>query len=337
MDASLSNTIGIFIAFATLMLLYSIVVTSLVQATQAILRLRGRNLWRGLTRILKDERTDLTEDPSRNAFKVLSESAPAVFKVVHNPNSFFERVLGPGVTWLDAGQLRAALESSKEKRKIGFTEEQISNIVSKFGRSEKASRKRFQFWTRMLSIAWAAFIAVYFQLSTPDLLNRLSSSEAARAQLINIAENVTKEEKKKAGEEVNQGQLEADSMKAKSMFYLEPGRDTKFLYHKKGEGADAEWVVEWDDLAGVIITVLLLVLGAPFWFNMLKSVVNLRDALSPDDSKGGGKAAPTDTGVDQQIKETTEAIAKTDVPLEKAALKSKLGDLRVLKAKMLSV
>ena len=333
MDTDLSNTIGIFIAFATLMLLYSIVVTSLVQATQAILRLRGRNLWRGLTRILEDERTDPTEDPSGNAFKVLSDSASAVFSVVDNPSSLFEKVLGPDVTWLDAGQLRAALDRSNKDRRIGFTEEQISNIVSKFGRTEKASRKRFQFWTRMLSIAWAAFIAVYFQLSTPDLLNRLSSSETARAQLIDIAEKATKEEKEEAGEEVNQDQLDVDSTKAKSMFYLEPGRDRNFLYHKKGEGDDAQWIVEWNDLSGVIITVLLLALGAPFWFNMLKSAVNLRDALSPDDAK----SAPTDTDVDQQIKETTETIAKTDDPLAKAALKSKLGDLRVLKAKMLSV
>ena len=324
MNTDLSTTLGILIAFATLMLLYSIVVTSLVQATQAILRLRARNLWRGLTKILESERTDPTQDASSNAFKVISMSSSAVFKVVKDPNLFFKKVLAPDVTWLDSSQLLTALERSKGE--IGFTSEQIKNIVSKFGQTERASSKRFQFWTRMVTIVWAGIIAVYFQLSTPALLTMLSSDDSARQELIAFANGITKDEL-----------TEAQKAEAKSMFYLEHGRSKKFLYYEVGSGNNSSVMIVWKDVAGVIVTVLLLSLGAPFWFNMLKSVVNLRDALSGDAAKNGGKAPPKDADVDQQIAETTESIARSDDPLEQAALKSKLGDLRVLKAKMRSI
>jgi len=309
MNTDLSTTLGILIAFATLMLLYSIVVTSLVQATQAVLRLRARNLWRGLTKILESERTDPTQDPSSNAFKVISMSSSAVFKVIENPNLIFKKVLAPDVTWLDSGQLLTALERSKGE--IGFTSEQIKSIVSKFGQTEKASSKRFQFWTRMVTIAWAGFIAVYFQLSTPALLTMLSSDESTRQELIAFGNGIAKEDLSKA-----------EMAEAKSMFYLEHGRFKDFLYRKGGTGDNSELIILWKNVAGVIITVLLLSLGAPFWFNMLKSVVNLRDVLSKDGAKESGKAPPTDADVDQQIAETTESIARCDDPLEKAALKS---------------
>lgn len=87
----------------------------------------------------------------------------------------------------------------------------------------------------------------------------------------------------------------------------------------------------------MIITVLLLSLGAPFWFNTLKSVVNLKDALGKDDGKASDAAEPEEADVDRQIEEATENIARSEDSLATAALKVKLGDLRVLKAKMLSV
>jgi hypothetical protein len=48
----LSNVLGILIAFVTVILLLSMVVTGLVQATSAVLRLRSRNLQRGVAALL---------------------------------------------------------------------------------------------------------------------------------------------------------------------------------------------------------------------------------------------------------------------------------------------
>lgn len=284
METTLSNTLAILVAFATLMLLYSIVVTSLVQATQSVLRLRSRNLWRVISRILESERTVDSEDPSTNAFKVISSSASSVFKLINDPGPIARILLAPDVTWLDSGQLRTALTQSK----LGFTDAQVGNIVTKFSQTEKASSKRFQFLTRIVTIVWAGLIAVYFQLSTPDLLAMLSSNESARQELIEHSETFT-----------NQGLGQEQKIKAQSMFYLEPGRLSKFLVYREGTGDASKLVIIWKDAAGVVMTILLLTLGAPFWFNTLRSVVNLRDALNKDNGKGPDKAAPAGVNVDQ--------------------------------------
>ncbi|KPJ51491.1 MAG: hypothetical protein AMJ38_00360 [Dehalococcoidia bacterium DG_22] len=43
----------------------------------------------------------------------------------------------------------------------------------------------------------------------------------------------------------------------------------------------------FENWIGVILTTILLTLGAPFWFNTLRSLVNLRDQLQPESKKGG--------------------------------------------------
>ena len=49
----LSDVLGVLIAFVSIILLLSIVVTGLVQATQAVFRVRGRNLLTSVARFLK--------------------------------------------------------------------------------------------------------------------------------------------------------------------------------------------------------------------------------------------------------------------------------------------
>src|SRR5882757_8845223 len=49
----LSNIVGTLLAFVTIMLMLSLIVTSLVQFTQATLRLRGRNLLAGVAVLIE--------------------------------------------------------------------------------------------------------------------------------------------------------------------------------------------------------------------------------------------------------------------------------------------
>ena len=51
------------------------------------------------------------------------------------------------------------------------------------------------------------------------------------------------------------------------------------------------WTPSWLHLWGVIASAALLSLGAPFWFNMLKSMSNLRPVLA---NKQAQEAAQTE-------------------------------------------
>ena len=44
------------------------------------------------------------------------------------------------------------------------------------------------------------------------------------------------------------------------------------------------------NLLGILITVAFLSLGAPFWFNALKGLSNLRTVLADNEKKETGKA-----------------------------------------------
>ncbi len=50
------------------------------------------------------------------------------------------------------------------------------------------------------------------------------------------------------------------------------------------------WFRGWRNLLGILITVVFLSLGAPFWFNALKSMSNLRTVLADNEKKDTGKA-----------------------------------------------
>jgi len=51
------------------------------------------------------------------------------------------------------------------------------------------------------------------------------------------------------------------------------------------KGLEFYWNIQ--NLLGIAMTAVLIGLGAPFWFNTLRDLVNLRDALSPAKSKKG--------------------------------------------------
>src|SRR5215813_14004691 len=94
----LTNLIGIVLAFVTVMLLLSLVVMGLVQLTQSLLRLRGRNLLVGVAALIESEQlSDGPDQPdrrrlyskkhSRQAAEILNETMAAQLRREDAPNS----------------------------------------------------------------------------------------------------------------------------------------------------------------------------------------------------------------------------------------------------------
>jgi hypothetical protein len=115
----LSNIVGTLLAFVTIMLMLSLIVTSLVQFTQATLRLRGRNLLVGIGALIekhvpKEQLANINKSALRwnahaaVAAHVLNEAdAPA--KWLKEPNSWSRVLLGPPISWVDSDDLARAL------------------------------------------------------------------------------------------------------------------------------------------------------------------------------------------------------------------------------------
>src|SRR5436853_3716912 len=110
----LTNLIGIVLAFVTVMLLLSLVAMALVQLTQSLLRLRGRNLLVGIAALVASENKlhaslNAPKSPRRlspkthtdHAAEILNATTAAKLRPVDDPNSVLNVVRGPATSWAE--------------------------------------------------------------------------------------------------------------------------------------------------------------------------------------------------------------------------------------------
>jgi hypothetical protein len=146
-----------------------------------------------------------------------------------------------------------------------------------FGSAQDRAEQWFQVHVRGITIFFSVVIALLFQLDTIDIFRQLSSQPAVVAALEKSAPDLlTQQPSLTAPVEGNKAREKVDSLRQTldaTGFDLMPGgflgrwghpRRLELLHH----------------LGGMLITAGLLTLGAPFWFNLLKNLMNLRPAVA---------------------------------------------------------
>lgn len=200
--------ISLLIGFITVMLLLSVLVTALVQATQATFRLRARNLKKGILALFDSALGGKPKDNKERVEKLLnSRSIDVVKQDTIKKNSekrikgpamrVMGRIIGSAVSNIETEELKNALSHVKAE----LDDEQIEKIktgINEFWENiENLMKKRFLFIVRIISIAWAIIVAFYFQVSAPHLLNRLSIDSNFRDSLVAEAVKLTNEQGEK--------------------------------------------------------------------------------------------------------------------------------------------
>src|SRR5215510_5002982 len=112
------------------MLLLSLVVMALVQFTQALFRLRGRNLLVGISALIESEGLGETlKDPAskrklspkahaNHAAEVLNVTGAARLRPETNPNSVMNVVRGPAASWVEPKDLARAIKQRQDSAKV---------------------------------------------------------------------------------------------------------------------------------------------------------------------------------------------------------------------------
>lgn len=340
---NLFDVIGVLIGFITVMLLLSLVVTGLVQSIQAGIRLRARNLKKGIVALLEIV-IGKSEANKKIAADILNSENFLILGKRKNPNSFISRLKGSVVSYVDPQQLfkvfHATLESHKDLKK-----EIISKIDVHWNVLARQMEKLFLKYIRVITIVCAIAVAFYFQVSAPDLLNKLSIDPEYRAKIVAEAANFTDESGEKPKIILNYQDVSALALadveekypnvkevieevsasgKTKSELLEEledvladkipnvaevkkfHGQQLDKYYEEEGKRSQEQvrtaidmlgqfsinawqygWAfyiknkaVQWKNVIGVLITMILLTFGAPFWFDRLKDVLKLKDILS---------------------------------------------------------
>lgn len=184
---------------------------------------------------------------------------------------------------------------------------------------------RFIATTRVVSVISAALVAVALQLDTVNLINRLSMDEQMRSAFVELAPKLADEarDKKQQADEV------AAKAGAQSQSTVDPEKEKFYLNFLAEQGLISlpndweSWRKHWRSvsLPGLILSIFLLSLGGPFWYNALGKLLQLRSGLARKDEE------------QKNIRQTTQSVTdprNPDNPSAANPLQGERGDLKAL-------
>ena len=209
----------------------------------------------------------------------------------------------------------------------------VAKINNWFDQTMDRTSQRFTASTRAITFVGAFVIAFSLQVDTPAIVNRLSADDELRQQLVKDAETLYAEYESRQAQtsaepvtqpapEAGQAGTAAATATPPSPSGSAPGGSTPNA-SSGGELTEAEmqmahkhramlsaaglirlptsrqsWSEGYDltSVLGMLLTALLLSLGAPFWYNMLGRLLQLRSVLAVKDDKQRAERQMTEPG-----------------------------------------
>lgn len=259
----LMDILGVLIGFASIMLLFSLLVTALVHGTQAALNLRFKNMQNVLDAFF--EQLAVLDEPCKSKLseKIRSRSPLHLYATALPIN-----ILGNSFNLTSIGKKELAdLVHSIPEMTIEHKELLKQKIDEHFSMIEELMRQRFKQWMHQISIAIAFALCIVFKLNCFTVLNNLNQDSLYRQQAIYASQQLTPDMQNAA--------IQTQMMALN--FRIEP--ESWMDYYLS---LSTPSVFNW---FGILFSTILISLGAPFWFNRLQDLVSFRDKLSPPTAK----------------------------------------------------
>lgn len=293
--------IEVLLAFTAVMAAISLIITVLNQAASTALNLRGWSLRWGVSTAFKNVFPQLKEHPAGSTETFADHIAHAV--LVHPLIS--DSVLPKGKL-VDFWRVASAIRFEELKQTLSVIadpERGLSPEISTWSHEDAIAwlsrridfmkdwfsvmmdrvTQHFTFYMRIVTVAFAALIVSYAHIDSISLYNGLSSDVKLRnGVLANIP--ALQAAKKALDDAATEGdaaarQNSADSGKRLAEISAQALTLSDSL---KSPLAVASQNPTW---IGELITMALLALGAPFWFNQLRALSNLRSAVAAKEEK----------------------------------------------------
>lgn len=178
----------------------------------------------------------------------------------------------------------------------------VAKINAWFDQTIDRVSQRFTTSTRAITIVVGLVVAFGLQLDTIDLVNRLFINDDARAKLMDIASKVQQAASTNPG--ANPGKEAQAPAGAQGNGQPSSGTDINAYYSQlsnaglitfpSGQSFTLGNILR--RLPGVLLTALLLSLGAPFWYNTLSSLLKLRSPSAQKDDQQRSERQSSQTG-----------------------------------------
>lgn len=291
--AMLQVVIGIIFV----LLLLSLLATTVMELLASIFSLRGKNLEKALKNMLAstdlDERI-LQQFKDNALYKQLSSrtgkrtySPPSYMGSESFQSILFEVILGgKNVTIGNIKERLSEIENEDLQKVLSQlmreAEDHLDTFKGKVQGWYDNIMDRASGWykksTQKILIVLGLIIAVVFNADTISIYEHLESSPESLERLVSLAETFVEER-------------EGQSLTATDVEFNEAYTNLKSLINKEinqiqslGLGWNKVNLTEIDQrgwvikVLGWIVTALAISLGAPFWFDLLRKVVNIRNA-----------------------------------------------------------
>jgi len=315
-------SIDILLGLSEVMLLTSMAVTVLAQFVTGVLNSRGRHLLYGLARLLQQIDPEVEEKAARRIagtilmHPMIRDGMGRYGSTIHReeftkllmdlasgnvPWEIAERlgdetrailmallekngVTDPKAVLENARLLALELEIDKPelasniRQSMALLEAAKGQFVAKintwFDQSIDRIGERFTLSTRIITVACSLVVACAIQLDTIQLINRLSIDTELRNSLVQKAVEM--------GEKV---ETTPETLYQLSGQNKEDIKQLLQLGIVNVPKSFEDWRSNWVSVSplGIAFTVMLLSLGAPFWYNALKNLLELRSSLASQD------------------------------------------------------
>jgi hypothetical protein len=208
----------------------------------------------------------------------------------------------------------------------------VAKINNWFDQTMDRTSQRFTASTRAITFVGAFLVAFALQVDTPAIVNRLAADDALRAQFVNEARELYEKEQKRTADEqetaaqaAEPAERQAAVLPASSQAnppapaasaqgdaaptpstpspapeqvlaskYTTLFAATGLIRLPTSEGWRTGYT--WRSVPGMLLTALLLSMGAPFWYTVLGRLLQLRSVLATkDDAQRAERQANTAT------------------------------------------
>jgi hypothetical protein len=257
---------------------------------------------------LADPDSPLGEDAKKTLRAVLARNG------VPDPATTLKNIRGASQQIEAANpQLAASLRQTR-----AILQEASSDFTAKinnwFDQTMDRVAQRFTASTRAITFGASLLVAIALQVDTVGLVNRLAADDALRQAFVDQAASTMQQQSTVGGAAATPEALER-----------------QYLSFMAGNGllaiprSPSHWFQRWTVInpGGVLITSLLLSLGAPFWYNALGRLLQLRSVLASKDDAQRRARAQADT-----VAGPPESARATTAPTETVApMNGERGDL----------
>ncbi len=270
--------IDTIIGMVVVLLATSLIVMLLTQIISTFFNLRGTNLKKGLVILLKNSNVDLDKYAEDISDRILRhELITDRWNIRHLKRDGLASSINPAEL---KNVLNILAESAPDewRDKLKNSLDQLEAKIDTWFDSVMARTTQFFIMnTRVVTIFFSLIVAFSIQLNGFDLFEQISTNSETRANLVSSSEMIMDKAHETIG---STGSEDLEALLGRTDSVTERLKETQLqLIPDKYPNVDAFNPLK-KDFWGVLAMAGLLSLGAPFWFNVLKSLSSLRPIIA---------------------------------------------------------